>query len=135
MTYSGSKVAWPVYGSIGNIPKAIRHCPSEQAMMLLGLVPVAKLEWITIETEREKKCWELYHASVALILELLKVAARDGIEICCADGGVQRVYPIIAMHLGDWPEHCTVGSTFQTRCPVCVAMFHEQGSWGAPARL
>jgi hypothetical protein len=74
-TYSGSKVAWPVYGSIGNIPKAIQRRPSEQAMMLLGLVPVAKLEWITIETEREKKRWELYHASVALILEPLKVAA------------------------------------------------------------
>jgi hypothetical protein len=134
-TYSGSKVAWPVYCSIGNIPKAIQHRPSEQAMMLLGLIPVAKLEWITNESERHKKQWELYHALDGLILEPLKVAAGDGIEIRCADGGVRRVYPIIAAHLGDWPEHCTVGSTFRTRCPVCMATFHERGSWGAPARL
>jgi hypothetical protein len=49
-TYSSSKATWPVYGSIGNIPKAIQHCPSKQAMMLIGLIPVAKLEWIANET-------------------------------------------------------------------------------------
>ncbi|KAF8593938.1 hypothetical protein BDV93DRAFT_409266, partial [Ceratobasidium sp. AG-I] len=132
---SGSKVAWPVYASIGNIPKAIRRCPSEQAMLLIGLIPVAKLEWITNVEENAKKRWELYHACMALILEPLKLAARDGIEVRCADGAVRRVYPILAAHLGDWPEHALVGSTFKTRCPVCVAPFHERGDWNAPARL
>ncbi|KAF8600664.1 hypothetical protein BDV93DRAFT_447042 [Ceratobasidium sp. AG-I] len=132
---SGSKVAWPVYASIGNIPKAVRRRPSEQTMMLIGLIPVAKLAWISDETEQETKRWELYHACMALILEPLKAAAREGVEIKCADGGVRRVYPILAAHLGDWPEQATVGSTFKTRCPVCVAPFHERGSWGAPARL
>lgn len=116
-TLSGSKVAWPVYASIGNIPKAIRRRPSEQTMMLIGLIPVAK------------------HASMALILEPLKAAARDGIEIKCADGGIRLVYPMMAAHLGDWPEHATAGSTHRSRCPVCVVRFHERGRWEAPARL
>lgn len=93
--------------------------------MLIGLIPVADLEWITSETARRQKRWELYHACVALILEPLKVAARYGVEIRCADGGVRRVYPIIAAHIGDWPEHTLAGSTFQMQCPVCKAAFHE----------
>jgi hypothetical protein len=104
-------------------------------MMLIGLIPVAKLEWIANETVRQKKRWELYHASMVLILEPLKVAARDGVEIRCADGGVRRVHPIIAAHLGDWPEQCVVGLTCKTRCPICIAAFHERGSWGTPVQL
>lgn len=134
-TLSGSKVAWPVYASIGNIPKAIRRRPSEQAMMLIGLIPVAKLEWITDKTENEEKRWGLYHACMALILEPLKVAARDGVEMKCADGGVRRVHPILAAHLGDWPEHATVGSTFKTRCPICIVPFHERGNWEERVQL
>ncbi|KAF8594474.1 hypothetical protein BDV93DRAFT_565392 [Ceratobasidium sp. AG-I] len=57
--HSGSKVAWAVYASIGNIAKAIRRRPSEQAMLLIGLIPVAGLEWITDEEEQAKKRWEL----------------------------------------------------------------------------
>lgn len=104
-------------------------------MILIGLIPVAKLAWITNQTTRTQKTWELYHACMALILEPLKVAAREGVEMRCADGGVRRVYPILAAHLGDWPKHCTVGSTFKTRCPICIVPFHEQGRWGTPARL
>ncbi|KAF8599349.1 hypothetical protein BDV93DRAFT_449464, partial [Ceratobasidium sp. AG-I] len=133
--YSGSKVAWPVYASIGNIAKAVRRRPSEQAMVLIGLIPVAKLEWISDQNEKEKKRLELYHASMALILEPLKAAARDGVEMTCADGGVRRVYPIIASHIGDWLEHSTVGSTLRSRCPVCVVRFRERGRWGPLARL
>lgn len=134
-TLSSSKVAWPVYASIGNISKAIRRRPTEQAMILIGLIPVAKLEWITVEKANAEKRWELYHACMELILEPLKVAARDGVEIRCADGGVRRVHPILAAHIGDWPEHATVGSTFKSRCPVCVVRFSQRGDWGALARL
>lgn len=56
-------------------------------MMLIGLIPVAKLEWITDEKVQQTKRWELYNTSLALILEPLKVATRDGIEVQCADGG------------------------------------------------
>jgi hypothetical protein len=37
-TLSGSKVAWPVYASIGNISKDVRSRPSQQAMMLIGYI-------------------------------------------------------------------------------------------------
>lgn len=107
---SGSKVAWPVYA-------------------------VAKLTWITNLEERRRKKWELYHASMSMILEPLKDVSRDGVEMRCADGGVRRVFPIVAVHIGDWPEQAQAGCTSFTRCPVCVTPFHERGDLGPPARL
>ncbi|KAF8509392.1 hypothetical protein JB92DRAFT_3083772 [Gautieria morchelliformis] len=41
--------AWPVYLTIGNIDKAIRRQPSKQAMVLLGYLPVTKLECLSPE--------------------------------------------------------------------------------------
>lgn len=132
---SGSKVAWPVYASIGNIRKAVRRRPSEHGMMLIGYLPVAKLAWITDEEERRQKKWELFHASMSMILEPLKEVSRTGVEMRCADGGVRLVYPIIAAHIGDWPEQCTAACTSHTRCPVCVTPFHERGDLGPAAQL
>lgn len=132
---SGSKVAWPVYASIGNIRKAVRRRPSEHAMMLIGYIPVAKQAWITNQEERRKKRWELFNASMAKILEPLKSASRDGVEMRCADGGVRHVYPVLAVHIGDWPEQVTAGCTSLTRCPVCVTPFHGRGDLGPAARL
>lgn len=72
---------------------------------------------------------------MSLILEPLKQVSRDGVEMRCADGGVRRVYPVVAVHIGDWPEHATAGCTSLTRCPVCVVPFRERGDLGPAAQL
>lgn len=130
----GDRTAWPVYQSIGNISKAIRRRPTQSAMLLVGYIPVAKLPWITNEKERSRKQWEIYHESMAIILEPLKTASVIGVEMRCADGGVRRVYPIVAAHIGDWPEQCLVSCSQNSRCPICVVSWKERGS-GKPDRL
>ncbi|KAG8685045.1 hypothetical protein FRC11_011208, partial [Ceratobasidium sp. 423] len=132
---SGSKVVWPVYGSIGNISAHVRRCPSEHAMVLIGYLPVAKLNWITNPNERRQERWRLYHGTLAMILEPLKAAARDGVKMVCADGGVRRVHPILATHLGDWPEMCLFGTCRKNGCPVCVAEVDEIEILEPAARL
>lgn len=104
-------------------------------MVLIGYIPVAKLAWITDPNVCRTKKWELYHAAMGLIMEPLKTVSREGIEMRCADGGVRRVHPVAASHIGDWPEICTVGCTNITRCPTCVAPFQERGHLGHPAHL
>ncbi|KIJ43709.1 hypothetical protein M422DRAFT_252953 [Sphaerobolus stellatus SS14] len=42
--FSRDKQAWPVYISIGNIAKSTRRQSSKHAMILLGYIPVMKLE-------------------------------------------------------------------------------------------
>jgi hypothetical protein len=98
-------------------------------------VPVAKLMWITDEDEHHKKKWQLYHVAMSMILAPLRNAARTGVEMTCADGGVRCVHPILSRHLGDWPEHCTAGCTNNTRCPICVELFKGRGNLGPPERL
>jgi hypothetical protein len=42
--FSGGKSAWPVYISIGNIPKSIRAKVNSYSTLLLAYLPVAKLQ-------------------------------------------------------------------------------------------
>jgi hypothetical protein len=104
-------------------------------MVLLGYIPVAKLAWISDEKERRTKRWELYHTSMAMILEPLRAAARDGVEMTCADGAIRRVHPVLSTHIGDWPEQCNVGCCNTSQCPVCVTSFGARGQFGPAARL
>ena len=41
-----SKSAYPVYMSIGNIPKDICNKPTQRVQMLLGYIPTTQLEQI-----------------------------------------------------------------------------------------
>ncbi|KAF7311743.1 hypothetical protein MIND_00184500 [Mycena indigotica] len=43
-SFAGDKQAWPVYISIGNISKSVRRQPNSRATVLLGYIPVPKLD-------------------------------------------------------------------------------------------
>jgi hypothetical protein len=52
LTLFRNKSAYPVYLTIGNIPKEIRRKPSAQAYILLGYLPTTHLETVTNKTAR-----------------------------------------------------------------------------------
>ncbi|KAF8598292.1 hypothetical protein BDV93DRAFT_419655, partial [Ceratobasidium sp. AG-I] len=126
---SGSKRAWPVYLSIGNISKDMRRRPSQHGMILLGYIPVTDLACISGETARREKGWEIFHACMSAIIEPLKEASIHGVEMVCADGGVRRVHPILASYIGDFPEQCLVTCVRQNRCPVCLVPSEQLGKY------
>lgn len=54
LTVFRNKSAYPVYMTIGNIPKDIRRKPSRRAYILLGYLPTTKLNHITNKASRRR---------------------------------------------------------------------------------
>ncbi|KAJ7016190.1 hypothetical protein C8F04DRAFT_1245633 [Mycena alexandri] len=105
--FSGSKSAYPVYLTLGNLPKALRRKPTQNACILLGYLSCDKivrkgLSKQTVKSRNQK----LFHKSMRLILEPLISAGKSGIEVTGGDGCVRRVFPILASYVADYPEQC-----------------------------
>jgi hypothetical protein len=104
-------------------------------MVLIGYLLVAKLNWISSTNKRWEERWKLYHSALAVILEPLRAAARDGVKMRRADGEVRHMHPILSTHLGDWPEMCLFGTCRKNGCPACIAADNEIEILELPARL
>ena len=78
VTLFRNNAAYPMYMSIGNIPKNIRRKPSNQAQVLIGYLPTTKLEHITNKASHRRTIANLYHASVKYILQPLEEVGNTG---------------------------------------------------------
>ncbi|KAG1842957.1 hypothetical protein F4604DRAFT_1884656 [Suillus subluteus] len=124
--FSASKSAYPVYLTLGNIPRAIHRKPGQRACILIGYISVDKVlkkELSAKEASSRAQC--LFHESLCIILEPLKEAGRTEIEIIGGDGLVYLVFPIIACYVADYPEQCLVTCSKYGTCPKCKARANE----------
>ncbi|KAJ7697770.1 hypothetical protein B0H14DRAFT_3100321 [Mycena olivaceomarginata] len=93
----GNKTAYPVYMTIGNIPKEIRREPSRRILA------------------------NVFHACMAHILAPLKDAGITGIPMTSGDGVTRHGHPIYATFVGDYPEQALVTAVKTGECPTCEA--------------
>lgn len=120
--FSGSKCAYPVYLTLGNLPRAIRRKPSEHACILIAYLSVDKCRRGSFSKDFQRaRNHRLFHESMRLILKSLIGPAEHGVEMTGGDGRVRSVHPLLASYVADYPEQCLVSCTKYGTCPKCQA--------------
>ncbi|KZT19755.1 hypothetical protein NEOLEDRAFT_1077268, partial [Neolentinus lepideus HHB14362 ss-1] len=119
VTLFGNKSAYPIYMTIGNLPKEIRRKPSRGGHVLLGYLPTTRLDHIPNKAARRRTLANLFHSCVRWILQPLKKAGQEGLPMSSGDGVYRRCHPIFAMFVGDYPEQLLVMGIKTGECPKC----------------
>ena len=117
VTSFGGKSVYPVYITIGNIPKDIRRKPSMHAQVLLAYLPVSTLDQIDSATSRRRAVPNLFHFCMCHILGAMEQAGKTGVMMKSGDGLIRRCHPILAVFAGDHPEQCLSACTKVNECP------------------
>ncbi|KAF8600174.1 hypothetical protein BDV93DRAFT_559654 [Ceratobasidium sp. AG-I] len=107
----GGKKAWPVYITLGNIPKSIRRKPTSYATLLLGYLPKEKL----------------FHACMKELVRPLEEAGKTGVDMTCGDGYIRRCYPILPAYVADNPEQTMIACCAKNRCYRCTCPRDQRG--------
>ena len=124
----GTKTAYPVYFTIGNIPKELRRKPSRRTHVLLGYLPTTPLHHVSNVTSRRRMLTNLFHHCLSKMLEPLKPMGETGpIEMLSGDGISYRAFPIFTCFVGDYPEQVLVSGCKTGDCPRCPAKRLELG--------
>ncbi|KAJ3711002.1 hypothetical protein C8R42DRAFT_596503, partial [Lentinula raphanica] len=119
ITLFRNKSAYPVYMTIGNLPKEIRRKPSQQGQILLAYLPTSRLEHVSNKSARRRMLTNLFHVCMTHIMAPLKEAGLDGVPMRSGDGIKRRCHPILAAYVGDYPEQCLVTTAYYGDCPCC----------------
>ncbi|KIJ07749.1 hypothetical protein PAXINDRAFT_89897, partial [Paxillus involutus ATCC 200175] len=106
ITMFRNKAAYPLYMTIGNLPKEIHRKPSRRAWILLAYLPTSWLDHITNQAARRRTVTNLFHACMSHILDPLKAPADTGLPMASGDGVVRRGHPLVACYAGDYPNKC-----------------------------
>ncbi|TFK86346.1 hypothetical protein K466DRAFT_576448 [Polyporus arcularius HHB13444] len=127
LTVFGSRTAYPVYLTIGNLPKDVRRKPSRRGQILLAYLPTSRLEHITNKAARRRVLANVFHKCMSTILKPLVKAGIHGIKIASGDGILRRGHPIFAMYIGDYPEQLLVTCCKTGTCPKCAIPRNDIG--------
>lgn len=126
--FSGDKTAYPVYLTIGNIPKSIRRKPSQHVQILLAYLPTDSLDGAELSEDAARVARaRLFHYVMSIVMESLKTATREGLEMTSGDGAIRHCFPIPACYVADYPR-----TTSRNVCSLWESLPDLQSMLGGP---
>ena len=132
VTQFGNKKAYPLYMTIGNIPKEIRRKASRCGQMLLAYLPTTKLKLVTNKAAWRCMLLNIFHSCLDHILQPLVNAGIHGIAMSDGMGNIRRIHPLLAVYVGDYPEQVLVTGIKYKQCPKCDIPSKELGNEQVP---
>ncbi|PPQ81799.1 hypothetical protein CVT26_010042 [Gymnopilus dilepis] len=94
--------------------------------VLIGYLSVEKANRRNLtDRAHRSRMQRIFHESMRIILEPLKKAGHDGVEMTSADGAVRLVFPILSCYIADYPEQCLVTCSKYGTCVKCKAQATE----------
>ncbi|KAJ3913612.1 hypothetical protein F5877DRAFT_93124 [Lentinula edodes] len=129
VTLFRNKSAYPVYLTIGNLPKEIRRKPSQQGQILLAYLPTTKLQHLTTKAGRRRALANLFHACMGNLVAPLKELGISGVVMQSGDGVKRQCHPILAAYIGDYLEQILVSCGYYGDCPVCMTTKDKLGEY------
>ncbi|TBU36601.1 hypothetical protein BD309DRAFT_1069783 [Dichomitus squalens] len=134
LTTFGNKTAYPVYMTIGNLPKDVRSKPSRRGQILLAYLPTSRLLHIKNKAARRRTLANLFHTCMSRVLAPLTSAGVKGMELVSGDGLVRRGHPLLATYVGDYPEQVLVTGCKTGECPKCTISRRDVGASSEPSQ-
>ncbi|KAF8577142.1 hypothetical protein K439DRAFT_1649158 [Ramaria rubella] len=96
----------------------------------IALIILASDKTCLSQFSGDKSAWPVYvtigniakamRCKASLHASPLFVGGADGVDITCADGGIQCVHPILAAYVADFPEQALILCCKESYCPQCT---------------
>ncbi|KZT18295.1 hypothetical protein NEOLEDRAFT_1184396 [Neolentinus lepideus HHB14362 ss-1] len=117
---TGDNEFYPLYMALGNHHNAVRRA-HRGAVALIGFLAIPKTDKAHKDTLAFRKFRrQIFHSSLARILESLKPGMTLPEVTLCADGHFRRALYGIGPYIADYPEQALLACIVQGWCPKCT---------------
>ncbi|GBE88358.1 hypothetical protein SCP_1301730 [Sparassis crispa] len=131
---TGQNEYYPLYMGIGNTHNHVRRA-HRNAIVLIGFLAIPKTDRKYADDVKFRKFRrQLFHSSLARILESLKPGMTTPEVTRCADGHFRRVIYGLGPYIADYPEQALLACIVQGWCPKCTAKNTDLDGDGAGRR-
>jgi hypothetical protein len=122
---SGGHQAYPIYLTLANINKLIRHKPTTRVTTLLAYLPVDKCLYVKDKDKRSYLKRELTHQAMKTLFQELREVSVQGVERLCTDGWYCWAYAIVAGVVLDNKDQVLDMGILSSGCPKCEMTYQN----------